>query len=59
MRAKLYYTIHGYEVWTVSPLTGDKKDCLVVGVSKVPALNVLRKHNKALDTAVSSDILTA
>jgi len=67
MRAKLFYNVTGYSVWTVPDLPAgktfwtageaiaNKQDCLVAGISKAKALKVMVAHNKSLDKAVSCD----
>jgi len=69
MRAHLFYNVGGYSVWTVPNLPKGKKfwtadeaisnreDRLIFGVSKKVALRVMKSHNKALDNAVSCDIV--
>jgi len=70
MRAKLFYNVSGYSVWTVPELPAGKtfwtagesiahrQECLIAGVSKMAALKVMRSCNKQLDKAVSCDTVS-
>jgi hypothetical protein len=50
-RARIYVegACRSYSVWTDSPITGDKKDCLGSFQTKRAALRAVRKHNRVID----------